>query len=664
MATNRAAPNEDPGGIGRLVAGLAASAFRTGRPDAAAILAALARDTDAGELIARIEAARASTQWGLDAVPAPAARLAALRARLKFDGLDGFLVPLADEHQGEFIPPRAQRLAWLTGFGGSAGLAIVLADTAAIFVDGRYTLQVRDQVDVAAFAPHHVTDSPPDRWLAETAPRGARIGFDPWLHTPAGLERLRAGCEKAGAELVPVAVNPLDAVWDDQPPPPLGPVEVHSVARAGRDSSEKRAEIGAEIARQGCDAVVLSAPDSIAWLLNVRGSDVPNTPLALSYAILKKTGAVEWFVDAAKLSPAVVAHVGDGVCVKPPEAFGAALDALGAAQAKVRIDRNTAPAWIATRLEEAQAVSVPGPDPCILPKARKNAAELAGTRAAHVRDGAALTRFLAWLAAEAPKGGVTEMAASRKLYEFRKDVALFRGTSFETIAGSGPNGAIVHYRVTEATDRTLRPGEVFLLDSGGQYEDGTTDITRTVYIADGNPAPAEVRDRNTRVLKGHIAVATARFPAGTTGSQIDALARLPLWQAGLDYDHGTGHGVGSYLGVHEGPQRISKVAGSPPLEPGMIVSNEPGYYKTGGYGIRIENLVVVRKETPEGAERDTLGFETITLAPIDRALIAPDLLTPEERAWLDAYHVRVRETLSPLVDAATRVWLEAATAPI
>ena len=411
---------------------------------------------------------------------------------------------------------------------------------------------------------------------------------------------------------------------------------------------------------------MLSAPDSIAWLLNIRGSDVPNTPLALSYAILEKSGAVDWFVDPAKISDAVRLHLGDGVTVRPPDAFGPALDGLGAARKTVRIDRGSVSCWIATRLEEAQATLSPGIDPCTLPKACKNDTELAGTRAAHVRDGAALTRFLAWLAAEAPKGGVTEMGAARKLHAFRREVELFRGVSFETIAGAGPDGAIVHYRVTEATDRPLRPGDVFLLDSGGQYEDGTTDVTRTVYIADpsGAPAPAEVRDRNTRVLKGHIAVATARFPSGTTGSQIDALARLPLWQAGLDYDHGTGHGVGSYLGVHEGPQRISKIAGSPPLEPGMIVSNEPGYYKTGAYGIRIENLVVVREETPEGAERDTLGFETITLAPIDRALIAPDLLTPEERAWLDAYHARVRETLSPLVDAATREWLEAATAPV
>lgn len=661
--------NEDAAGEDFYVSGIGASAFSLDRADAAKILGALGKGNgqDGNRLAARIAAWRAANRWGLDRVPAPADRLAALRARLDADGLDGFLVPLADEHQGEFIAPRAQRLAWLTGFGGSAGLAVVLADRAAIFVDGRYTLQVRDQVDVAAFVPHHITDSPPDRWLAETAKRGAKIGFDPWLHTPSGIERFRAACGRAGVELVAVAENPLDAVWTDQPLPPLGPVVVHPVSRAGVSSADKRSEIGEVLAAAGADAVVLSAPDSIAWLLNVRGSDVPNTPLVLSYAILRASGEVVWFVDARKLTAPVAGALGSGVEVRDPQAFGAALDALGAQGAAVRIDRAGVPFWIASRLEAAQATILPAADPCILPKARKNAVELAGTKAAHVRDGAALTRFLAWLAGAVPAGGVTEMSAAQRLLAFRREVELFRGVSFETISGSGPNGAIVHYRVSAATDRPLRPGEVYLVDSGGQYEDGTTDVTRTVYLADpsGASAPAEVRDRNTRVLKGHIAIATARFPVGTGGGQLDALARSALWQAGIDYDHGTGHGVGSFLGVHEGPQRISKLGGSPPLEPGMIVSNEPGYYRTGGYGIRIENLVVVRPEAGiAGAEREMLGFETITLAPIDRALIEPALLTADERAWLDSYHARVRDTLSPLVDAETRAWLERATAPV
>ena len=619
--------------------------------------------TETAEIVSRITDLRARQSDSLAAVPAPGARLSALRRELSRQNLDGFLVPLADEHQGEFIASRSQRLAWLTGFGGSAGMAVVMAEKAAIFVDGRYTLQVRDQVDTDAFVPQHLAETPPDKWLRAQTAKGAKIGFDPWLHTPSGADRLRKACKAAGAELVAIDVNPVDEVWTDQPPAPLGPATAYPEEFAGRKSAEKRRLVAEGLRESGADAVVLSAPDSIAWLLNIRGSDVPNTPLALSFAIVHATGSVDWYVDPRKLTTATRSALDDGVTVKDPAQFGAGLQALGAAGKSVRLDTASIPEAVRSLLAEAGADIVSGTDPCTLPKAKKNAVEIDGTRNAHIRDGAALTSFLAWLAADAPKGGVTEMSAAARLRAFRSPDDRFRGLSFETISGSGPNGAIVHYRVTPETDRELAPGDVYLVDSGAQYLDGTTDVTRTVYIDDGAGAPAEARERFTRVLKGHIAVATARFPAGTHGSQIDALARQPLWEAGLDYDHGTGHGVGAHLGVHEGPQRISKQGGGVPMEPGMILSNEPGYYKEGAYGIRIENLAVVKEadDAPSAAERKLLDFETITLAPIDRALIDAELLSEDERDWLNAYHARVRETLSPLVNDAVREWLERAT---
>ena len=619
--------------------------------------------TETAEIVSRITDLRARQSDSLAAVPAPGAHLSALRGELSRQNLDGFLVPLADEHQGEFIASRSQRLAWLTGFGGSAGMAVVMAEKAAIFVDGRYTLQVRDQVDTDAFVPQHLAEMPPDKWLQEQTAKGAKIGFDPWLHTPSGADRLRKACKAAGAELVAIDVNPVDEVWTDQPPAPLGPATAYPEEFAGRKSAEKRRLVAEGLRESGADAVVLSAPDSIAWLLNIRGSDVPNTPLALSFAIVHATGSVDWYVDPRKLTTATRSALDDGVTVKDPAQFGAGLQALGAAGKSVRLDTASIPEAVRSLLAEAGADIVSGTDPCTLPKAKKNAVEIDGTRNAHIRDGAALTSFLAWLAADAPKGGVTEMSAAARLRAFRSPDDRFRGLSFETISGSGPNGAIVHYRVTPETDRELAPGDVYLVDSGAQYLDGTTDVTRTVYIDDGAGAPAEARERFTRVLKGHIAVATARFPAGTHGSQIDALARQPLWEAGLDYDHGTGHGVGAHLGVHEGPQRISKQGGGVPMEPGMILSNEPGYYKEGAYGIRIENLAVVKEadDAPSAAERKLLDFETITLAPIDRALIDAELLSEDERDWLNAYHARVRETLSPLVNDAVREWLERAT---
>jgi Xaa-Pro aminopeptidase len=601
----------------------------------------------------------ATADDGLGAPPDDA-RLAALRAELRRQGLDGFIVPRGDEHQGEYVPARAERLAWLTGFTGSAGLAIVLPTRAAIFVDGRYTLQVRQQVDTAAFEPRHLIDEPPQDWLAANADSGARIGFDPWVHTEDALQRLRAGAAKAGAALVPAGANPVDAVWRNQPPPPLAPVRPHPLQFAGKSAADKRAELAAKLSADGVAAAVISAPDSIAWLLNIRGGDVPHTPLPLSFAILHASGAVDLFIDPRKLTSAARAHLGNGVTVAPPDAFGPALDRIARDRSKVLLDAATGAVWIGERLSQVGAAVTRGSDPCALPKACKNPVELDNTRRAHVRDGAALTRFLAWLAQEAPKGAVDELAAAERLFALRRGGEAFRDTSFTTISGAGANGAIVHYRSTRATNARLAPGMLYLVDSGAQYLDGTTDVTRTVAI--GAPG-AEERDRFTRVLKGHIALATARFPKGTTGSQLDALARVALWRAGLDYDHGTGHGVGSYLSVHEGPQRISKVPNTIALQPGMIVSNEPGYYKTGAYGIRIENLVAVR-ESPDQAERPMLDFETLTLAPIDRALIASDALDDGERAWLDDYHARVRATLTPLLDAATARWLEEATRPI
>jgi Xaa-Pro aminopeptidase len=591
--------------------------------------------------------------------PDPASRLALLREELARRGIAGFLVPRADEHQGEYVPLRAQRLSWLTGFTGSAGLAVVLPDRAAIFVDGRYTLQVRAEVDGGLYEYRHISEQPAAEWIAAHLGRGQVLGYDPWLHTSGEIERYAAAAAKAGGRLQPLDSNPLDAVWKDQPPPPLAPVVPHDLRYAGKPAAEKRSELAASLAAAGVDAAVLTAPDSIAWLLNIRGGDVSHTPLPLSFAILHHDASVDLFIDRRKLVPELVAHLGGEVRLHPPEALASALGALR--DKTIQLDPATAPVAVANLLTAGGAKLHRASDPCVLPKSRKNAIELAGTREAHRRDGAALTRFLAWLSREAPSGRIAEIAASDRLEEFRREGELIRDLSFPTISGAGANGAIVHYRAAPKTEKHLLPGTLYLVDSGAQYLDGTTDVTRTVAI--GTP-PAEARDRFTRVLKGHIALATCRFPAGTTGSQLDALARHALWQVGLDFDHGTGHGVGSYLGVHEGPQRISKLPNSQALLPGMIVSNEPGYYKTGAYGIRIENLVVVVPCEMPGAEREMLCFETLTLAPIDRALIDTALLSPEEIAWLDAYHARVREILTPLLDRETAEFLAAATAPL
>jgi Xaa-Pro aminopeptidase len=583
-------------------------------------------------------------------------RLAALRAELRRRRLHGFIVPRRDEHLGEYVPARAERLAWLTGFTGSAGMAMVLRDTAAVFVDGRYTLQVRDQVDGDTYSMRHLVEEPASGWIAENLPPKARLGYDPWLHTASEVAGLAAACRKAGGRLVAVADNPVDAVWTDQPPPPISPMVPHPVEFAGKEAADKRREVAEGLAAEKVDAAVLTAPDSIAWLLNVRGGDVPFTPLPLGFAIVFADSRVDLFVNGEKLAPGLPQHLGNRVRIADADAFGQTLDRLGTEGRTVRVDPDGAPAWTLDRLRKAGATVSAGADPCALPRARKNAVELDGTRAAHRRDGAALSRFLAWFAEAAPAGGLTEIAAADRLEAMRRDNALFRGLSFPTISAAGANGAICHYRVTDESNRRIEPGSLYLVDSGGQYLDGTTDVTRTVAV--GTPSP-EMRERFTLVLKGHIALATARFPEGTTGSQLDTLARMALWRAGLDYDHGTGHGVGSFLGVHEGPHRISKMPNRTPLEPGMMVSNEPGYYKAGAYGIRIENLVAVT-----AADGSMLGFETLTLAPIDLTLVEPALLDAEERAWLDAYHARVREVLVPLVDSETAAWLERATRPV
>ena len=575
----------------------------------------------------------------------------ALRAELRRRGLDGFVVPRADEHQGEYVPPSAARLAWLTGFTGSAGIAVLVLEKGAVFSDGRYTLQMPEQVDTEIFDCLHIGDDPPAEWIAANLPPGGALGYDPWLHVEKEVRKFDEAAGKAGGRLVACADNPLDAVWTDRPAPPTAPMVAHDIAWAGRESADKRRELAAALGEAGRDAAVLTLPDSIAWLLNVRGGDVAHTPLPLSFALLDREGRVDLFVDPAKPAPGLGEHLGNEVSLAPPEAFGPALDAL--AGKTVLVDAGRAPAWVVSRLEAAGAEVVRERDPCILPKACKNEGEIAGMRAAHRRDAGAMADFLAWLDREGPSGRQTELSAAARLRGYRERLPLFRDLSFPTISGAGPNGAVVHYGVTEATDRAIAPDMLYLVDSGAQFLDGTTDITRTIAIGTSTDRQ---RACFTRVLKGHIALATARFPGGTTGAQLDTLARAPLWEAGLDFDHGAGHGVGSYLSVHEGPQRISR-RGDEVLLPGMILSNEPGYYEPGAFGIRIENLLLVR-EDPEFP--DMLSFETLTFAPIDRRLIDTALLTPAERDWLNAYHAQVRETAA----CEDPVWLEAATAPI
>ena len=592
---------------------------------------------------------------------ASALRVAALRTELARRGLTGFIVPRSDRHQNEYVPASEQRLAWLTGFAGSAGVAIVLMERALLFVDGRYTLQAREQVDTSLFAIEHLVETPPDRWIEENLAIGDRLGYDPWLHTVEGAERLGKACATAGATLVAVEPDLIDAIWAGRPAPPVGAVTLHDVRFAGEAAEDKLARIRAEVAKLRADALVVSDPHAVAWAFNIRGADVAHTPLPLAFAIVPQAGRPSLYVDGRKLSNDVRNRLEVLADVREPSDFVGALGALGRQKQTVRLDQATAADALARLVTSHGGKVTRAPCPIALMKAVKNEVEIAGARAAHLRDGAAVTRFLAWFDREAPRGKLSEIEAVAALESFRRDTGLLKDISFPTIAGAGPDGAIVHYRVTIKSNRVVAPGELFLIDSGGQYEDGTTDITRTIAV--GEPT-AEMRDRFTRVLKGHIAIARAIFPEGTTGAQLDSFARQFLWAQGLDFDHGTGHGVGSYLSVHEGPARISKL-GTTALKPGMILSNEPGYYKTGAYGIRIENLVLVVAAAPvPGAEKPLYAFETLTLAPIDRRLIVAEMLTPDEASWLDRYHARVFEALSPLLDADSRAWLTAATRPL
>jgi Xaa-Pro aminopeptidase len=591
-------------------------------------------------------------------------RLKALREQLKAEQLDGFVVPLTDEHMSEYVGSYAQRLAWLTGFQGSAGSAVVLPQEAAIFTDGRYTLQVRQQVSENEWSYQSVPETSTTDWLKEHAPEGARIGYDPWLHTRAWVKAAKESLAARGAELVAVDKNPIDEIWKDRPEASKAHLVVQPDQFAGKSAAEKRTEIGDWLTRHHADAAVLSALDSIAWAFNIRGADVTHTPVALAYALVHADGTADLFVASEKIGPEVRQHLGNGVRLHERAAFEAALGELKGKT--VVVDPERAVAAIFEALDKAGAKILALRDPTILPKALKNPAEIAGQKAAQNRDGAAIARFLKWIDDEAPKGEVDELGASDKLEALRRESPEIRDLSFDTISGAGPNGAIVHYKSSAKTNRKLEKGTLYLVDSGGQYVDGTTDITRTVPI--GEPTP-EMRDRFTRVLQGHIAIATAVFPKGTRGTQLDSFARRPLWEAGLDYAHGTGHGVGSFLAVHEGPQRIAPVGssqsgGDEPLAAGMIISNEPGYYKTGEYGIRIENLVLVVERQIEGAEKEMLGFETLTFAPIDRRLVDAEMLNPEELAWLNCYHAHVLDRIGPALAGADLAWLQQACAPI
>jgi Xaa-Pro aminopeptidase len=589
-----------------------------------------------------------------------AERAAKLRSELARRKLDGFVVTTADQHQNEYVPACEERLAWLTGFSGSLGAAVILKDKAALFVDGRYTLQAKEQTDPKVFAIEHLVERPPHEWIADNLPKGAALGYDPWRTTLEGVERLSKACERAGAKLVAVDDNPIDAIWIDRPAAPLAPVKLHDLKYAGDSSEQKLARIREELTKAKLDATLLSDPTSIAWAFNIRGGDVAHVPVSLAWALVPRDGVPSLFIDGSKLSNVVRDALAGVADIRDPGDFEAAF-AKSAKGKTIRLDQATAPQALAVLVESSGGKVSKGADPIARMKAVKNAAEIAGARAAHLRDGAALIRFLAWFDREAPKGKLTEIDAVAALESFRRETGKLKDVSFATIAGAGPNGAIVHYRVTQKSNRKISPSELFLIDSGAQYEDGTTDVTRTIAV--GQPTE-EMRQRFTLVLKGHIAIAQSVFPDASTGAQLDPFARRALWASGLDFDHGTGHGVGSYLSVHEGPARLSKL-GTAPLAAGMILSNEPGYYKTGAYGIRIENLVlVVPVSAPTGAEKKLLGFDTLTLAPIDRRLIEPALLTQSERDWLDAYHANVRTRVMPELDAANADWLRTATAPL
>ncbi len=589
-----------------------------------------------------------------DPIQGPA-RLARLRDHLRAEGLAGFLIPRADVHQGEYVAARDERLQWLTGFTGSAGFVIVLPEVAGVFIDGRYRVQVKGQVDLAAYTPVPWPEVKPGPWIREHLEAGV-VGFDPWLHSADEITRIEAALEGSSATLRAVA-NAVDAIWPDQPPPPQGAAFPHPVTLAGETSVDKRTRLAANLRKDGQAAAVITLPDSLCWLLNLRGADVPRNPILHGFAILRDDGSVDAFIAAAKLNDAARKALDPGVRLHAPEQFAPALKSL---TGTIRVDRGTAPLAVSRLVEEGGATVAWGDDPCRLPKACKNTAEVAGMREAHLRDGAAVVEFLCWLDAEAPKGGLTEIDVVTALEGHRRATNVLHDISFDTICGAGPNGAIMHYRVTTDSNRAVQQDELLLVDSGAQYADGTTDITRTIAV--GDPG-AEARDCYTRVLQGLIAISRARWPRGIAGRDLDALARFPLWVAGMDFDHGTGHGVGAFLSVHEGPQRISRIS-EVPLEPGMILSNEPGYYREGAFGIRLENLIVVQPAPTLGDNRDQLSFETLTFAPFDRRLIRADRLSPDERDWLNAYHAEVLARLSPRVSAPAVAWLQTVCARI
>ena len=594
------------------------------------------------------------------------ARLDGLRKELARRGLDGFVIPISDEHMSEYVGSYAQRLNWLTGFGGSAGSAAVLQDRAAMFTDGRYTVQVREQVSGTLYDYEDVPATSPAKWIAEYAPEGAKIGYDAWLHGIGWAEEAEAAFARKGIELVPVDGNPIDAIWDDRPQASLAAAVPHGDEHAGRSSADKRSEVADWLKQEGYDATVVSALDSVAWLLNMRGSDVDNTPVALSYVLAHADGTAELFIAPDKVTPELTQHLGNAVTVRDRAEFVPALEALDGK--RVAVDPNHAVAGIFHALEQGGASVVRTDDPTVLPKAIKNPAEQQGHRDAQSRDGAAVARFLRWLGIEAPKGGVDELAAAAKLREFREAGGLLKDASFDTISAAAGHAALPHYKVDEDSNIPIPPSSIYLVDSGGQYLDGTTDITRTVWIGPGEPS-AEMVERNTRVLKGHIQLDMQKFPDRTTGGALDALARMHLWNGGVDYGHGTGHGVGSFLSVHEGPQRISKPGGAfpgteTPLREGMILSNEPGYYKPGEYGIRIENLVLVVDAGLADSEGKYLGFETLTMVPLDRTLVDRALLSEAEIGWGNDYHTAVYATLAPQLEGDDLAWLEEQCAPL
>jgi Xaa-Pro aminopeptidase len=580
-------------------------------------------------------------------------RLAKLREQMQMAGLDGFLVPRADAHQGEYVAPRDARLSWLTGFTGSAGFCAVLGDVAGVFIDGRYRTQVKHQV-AGEFSPVPWPDISLAKWLKQQLSSGGKVGFDPWLHTVDEIEKTRAELKDSAIELVQ-SDNLVDRIWADQPPPPMQPVKAHPLEFAGESAADKCARLAGTLREAGHKAAVITLPDSIMWLANLRGSDLPRNPVAQGFAVLHDDARVDLFMAPVKLD-GLGAHLEPSVTVHEPGAF---LNHLGKMTGPVRIDRSSVPVIVADALA-SQAVF--GDDPCALPKARKNTAEIAGTAQAHLRDGAALVELLCWLDAQ-PAGSVHEIDVVTRLEACRRKDNALRDISFDTIAGTGPNGAIMHYRVSTETNARLEAGHLLVLDSGGQYLDGTTDITRTIPI--GPPGQDECL-AYTRVLQGLIAMSLLRWPVGLAGCHIEAVGRVPLWAAGQDFNHGLGHGVGTYLNVHEGPQRLSRI-NQVPLEPGMILSNEPGYYREGAFGIRLENLIVVQEAAmPEGgdAERAMLDWRTLSFAPFDRRLMVPDMLSAPERNWLNAYHAQVAEKIGPRVGVAEKLWLDGATAPL